>query len=124
MMTKYGNVVVSAAGMSFGSKLEAAVYQILYFRLLAGEIKEIQQQDHLLLCGPPGHECDHKSRIQYIADFKCTRPAGTVFWVEAKGFKTEGWEIKKRLYRHYGPGALEIWGGDWKRPKLTEMIIP
>lgn len=123
-MTKYGNVPVSTAGMSFASKLEAAVYQILYFRMRAGEIKEIQLQDHLLICGPLGHECDHKCRIQYVADFKCTKPDGSTFHVESKGFKTEGWMIKKRLYRHYGPDPLEIFEGDHRRPRLTETIVP
>lgn len=113
-----------SCGISFSSKLEAAVYTMLVSRKNAGEIKYIQVQDHVLICGPEGHDCDSKCKIEYIADFKCTRPDETHFFVEAKGFANEIWPMKRRLYMHYGPAPLEIWKGTHKRPYLDEVITP
>lgn len=118
------NKGVSSDGYSFSSKLEAATYQLLKQRLLAGEIKTIQVQDHILICGPPGHRCPTHGKIESIVDFKCTRQDGSVFWVEAKGFESQRWPMKKRLWRHFGPGVLELWGGSHARPKLLETITP
>ena len=112
---KIGNEKVSLDGHSFGSKLEAAVYQLLKFRMKAGEIQSIQVQDHIYLTD---------ARIGYIPDFKCTAPDGSVFWVEAKGYANDRWPIKKKLWKFYGPGPLEIWMGNHKNPTLTETIIP
>lgn len=112
---KIGNEKVSLDGYSFGSKLEAAVYQILKLRMKAGEIKSIQVQDHVYLTD---------ARIGYVVDFKCTTPTDTVFWVEAKGYANDRWPMKKKLWKYYGPGTLEIWMGSHTKPSLTETIIP
>jgi hypothetical protein len=34
-------------------------------------------------------------------------------WAEAKGFETDPWKMKK-LWKHYGPGKLEIYKGNAK----------
>lgn len=112
---KFKNQEVSLDGYSFGSKLEASVYQVLKMRQKAGEILSIQ---------PQGHECMTSGKIEYIADFKCTLPNGEFLWIEAKGFANEKWPLKKRLWRHWGPGVLEIWAGTHVRPVLIETIIP
>lgn len=112
---KMGNERVSLDGYSFGSKLEAAVYQLLKIRIKAGEIKLIQVQDHVYLSD---------ARIGYVADFKCTLVDDRFLWVEAKGYANDRWPMKKKLYKFYGPGPLEIWTGTWQRPVLTETIIP
>lgn len=112
---KIGNEKISLDGHSFGSKLEAAVYQLLKFRMKVGEIASIQVQDHVYLTD---------ARIGYIPDFKCTAPDGSHFWVEAKGYANDRWPTKKKLWKFYGPGPLEIWMGNYKNPTLTETIIP
>lgn len=112
---KIGNEKVSLDGHSFGSKLEAAVYQILKLRIAAKEIQTIQVQDHIYLSD---------ARIGYVADFKCTLSDGSFLWVEAKGYANDRWPMKKKLYKFYGPGPLEIWTGTYHRPVLTEIIIP
>lgn len=119
---KFNNQKQDLDGHSFSSKLEAAVYLILKSRMVAGEIAEIQVQDHVLVCGPHMHTCNSKCKIEYIADFKCTRPSGALFWVEAKGFANEKWPLKRRLWMHYGPGDLEIYMGSYQRPFLKETI--
>jgi Protein of unknown function (DUF1064) len=115
-----GNEHVDLDGYSFGSKLEAAVYQMLKLRMKAGEIASIQVQDHITICGPAGHECPRK--VEYISDFKCGQFDGTSFWVEAKGFENDRWPMKKTLWKHYGPGRLEIWKGTYRNPVLVETV--
>lgn len=115
-MTKFGNTLVSTSGRSFGSKLETAVFQVIKFRERANEIRFLQQQDRIALTA---------AEIAYIPDFKCEDlKTGEIFWIEAKGFETPEWRIKRRLWQHYGPGKLEIWMGDWRKPFLKETIIP
>lgn len=111
--TKYGASKVSLDGYSFHSKLEAATYQLLKLRVAAGEIASIQCQDQVYLT---------EARVRYIADFKCTLPDGSFLWVESKGFAAARWPDLKKLWRFYGPGTLEIWGGNYDRPTLLEII--
>lgn len=113
---KYSAERVSHAGYSFASKLEVSIFNILNLRLKAGEINSIKTQVHI-------HLTD--ARILYIADFAALDIAsGKEFYIEAKGMETDSWRIKLRLWRFYGPGRLEIWRGDWKNPKLSEVVIP
>lgn len=113
--TRLGNTRIQHAGRSFHSKLEAAVYDLLQLRQKAGEIQEIHCQDHIYLSD---------ARIGCIPDFKCQRPDGSTFWVEAKGFPNDRWPIIKKLWKHYGPGTLEIWRGTYAKPKIDEIIVP
>lgn len=120
-MTKFRNVPVGG----FSSKLEQAVYFELQARELAGEIKDIQTQSRVRVCCPTDCQCSSKMKIEYIADFKFTFVAnGEDAYAEAKGFETGLWRAKRRLWMHYGPGALEIWAGCHKKPMLKEVIYP
>ena len=110
-MTKFGN---TRSG-NFSSKLEAAVYDQLWPLEKAGEIK-IECQDHVYLT---------EARIHYIAHFKITYTGtGVVEWAEAKGFSNDRWPTIKKLWKFYGPGRLIIWQGTYRKPVLTEVIIP
>lgn len=119
---QFNNKTTELGGHSFSSKLEASVYQLLSLRVRAGEIASIQVQDHVTVCGPPGHPC--KKPFKYIVDFKCTKPDGAEFWVEAKGYPDDLWPKKKIMWAHYGQGPLEIWLGPYQRPTLDEIITP
>lgn len=113
---KFNRTKTDLDGYSFASKLEASVYTILKSRQNTGEIKIEQVQDHIYLTD---------ARILYIADFKCKLlSTKEEFWVEAKGFETPEWRIKLRLWKHYGPGNLEIYKGTHLRPFLDEVITP
>lgn len=113
---KFGNQRVETDGYSFASKLEASVYQILKLREKAGELKILQAQDHVYLTD---------ARIGYIPDFKCEDLiTGLDFWVEAKGYASDVWPLKKKLWKFYGPGKLEVWKGTHQRPFLDETITP
>jgi hypothetical protein len=115
--TRYGNKLASCHyGHSHVSKLEAAVCQLIHFREKAGELKLLQVQDHIALSA---------AKIGYIPDFKCEDAlTKSPFWLEAKGFANDRWPILKKLWKAYGPGKLEVWGGTYLRPTLMETIIP
>lgn len=114
---KFGNEhSLCSLGHSHGSKLEGAVCQLIQLRERAGELKLLQVQDHVYLT---------LARIGYVPDFKChDLRDGKDFWVEAKGYANDRWPIKKKLWKHYGPGKLEIWIGSHLRPVLDEVITP
>lgn len=108
---KYNAQKVSYDNFTFGSKLEASVYHLLKAN---PEIEVLQCQDHILLT---------KAEIKYIPDFKCRDiKTDTIFWAEAKGMPTPSFNIKKKLWKFYGPGALWIYSGSHQRPYLDEVI--
>lgn len=113
---KYGAIKVSRAGISFASKLEAALYEHLKLLEMAGEIKIEKIQDHVYLS---------RARIGYIPDFRIyDRETKSQVWCEAKGFETERWPVVKKLWKAYGPGPLRIYKGSYKSLALVEEIIP
>lgn len=124
MSAVFKNVNAALDGYSFDSRLEASVYAILKRRQATGEIKEIQPQCHIRICGPVGHECPTHGKIESVVDFRCVKADGSELFIEAKGFANQTWPIKKRLWRHYGRAPLELWGGTAQRPVLMETIYP
>lgn len=113
---KYGNKKTEHAGYSFGSKLEAAGFDLLKLKELAGEIKILNVQDRVSLTN---------ANIIYIADFKCLDIAtNKEYWVEIKGFETDVWRIKRRLWMHYGPGRLIVYKGNKHGLFIDEEILP
>lgn len=74
-------------GIKFASKKESKYYQNLKIRQKAGDILFFLRQVPLHL---PGN-------IIYRCDFLEFHKNGIVEFVECKGFKTEGYKIKKRL---------------------------
>jgi hypothetical protein len=109
--SKYG--AIRTNGM--GSKLEAAVYQILKLREKSGAISTIQQQ----------RSVDLGSGIFWKVDFSFfDKFTNQIVWCEAKGFKGERYRICLKLWRDHGPGPLEIYEGNYKYPILKEIVIP
>lgn len=116
--SKFRNVEsLCALGHSHASKLEGAVCAMLQLRQRAGEIEIIQIQDYVKLT---------LAEIVYIPDFKCMDLKNkSFFWAEAKGsFVSERWPTIKKLWKFYGPGKLEIWGGSYSRLNVIEEIVP
>lgn len=112
---KYGAKKVSHAGISFASKLEAAVYDVLFLMLKNKEIENLTTQKRVYLFKNPD--------IYYIPDFYY-EIAGAPCFAEAKGFETPEWKIKKKLWKHVGPAPLQIYQGSYTAPRLVETIIP
>lgn len=100
----------------FHSKLEWAVHQHLILRQKLGEISQILKQQTVLMT---------EAKIKAIIDFSYKdETSGDTVYVEAKGMNTASWSIKKKLWKFYGPGKLEIFKGTYQRPKLKEIVEP
>lgn len=113
---KFNAKKASCDGHSFASGLERDVYAMLKLMKLAGELSEVQPQDHVYMT---------KARILLIPDFKVTLPNGDAEWHEAKGIEMPEWRIKRRLWKAgYGPGKLSVWKRRGKGIFLSEVIIP
>jgi len=66
-----------------------------------------------------------KARILYIPDFKVfDHGLGDFSWEEFKGFETDTWRIKRRLWLNYGPGILNVWKANRAGVYLHETIKP
>lgn len=117
-LSKYGNKIASSSnGQSFSSQAERDLYELLMLMERAGEIQDIQVQDHVYLT---------EARILYIADFKYRNLiSGEEEWAEMKGFETDVWRIKRRLWiAGYGPGCLKVYKKSGVRVYLAETINP
>lgn len=116
----YGSKKIEYNGIWFASKLEKAVYEILWLRQEAGEIKDLRCQHTITLQEGPQRE-----RIQIRIDFSYweIKEDREEYW-EAKGFPSDVWNLKLKLWRKNPPGYLEVWGGSWQRPKLIEIVEP
>lgn len=113
---KYSAKKTIVGGISFASKLEAAVDKILQLQEMAGEIKIEQRQPTIYLTN---------ARIIYKPDTMITNlSTGLVQYVEAKGFETPEWRIKRRLWMYYGPADLIVYMGSHARPFIKEVIVP
>lgn len=115
---KYGRKRIEAIpGHWFDSKLEAAVFSLLSLRQRGGEIADLAHHGFTVYLTD--------AEIGFRPDFRFTVCAtGETAYAEAKGFETRDYDIKKRLWKFYGPGRLEIWKGTAKNPRLVETIIP
>lgn len=112
------------------SKLEEAVYQRLLLREKAGEITDISRQSSVVLgTETVENAITGKKRVRTIRwkvdfSFLIVKPEEQV-WAEAKGIETKTYRKQLRLWREgAGPGKLEIWKGDWHRPKIVEIVDP
>lgn len=87
----------------FQSKAEKSLYQLLWLRQRAGEIRNLKCQVQVYLT---------EAKILYKPDFYFEQNDHGEWkerWSEMKGFETAVWKIKRRLWMFYGPGPLDIW---------------
>ena len=107
-MSKYHSQMIKYDGLVFDSKHEAERWKWLRFMEHSGEIKQLQRQVEFVL-----QEAFHKNgkryrKISYFADFvyRDVR-TGSIIVEDAKGYKTEVYKIKKKLFEYRYPD-LEI----------------
>lgn len=114
-MQKYKNVVAYVDGIRFPSQREANRYRELSLLQRAGKIHNLRlqvsyelipaQYEVITTYTPKKHlpklkrVCVEKS-VVYIADFVYTTADGAEVVEDAKGCRTEGFIIKKKLMRH------------------------
>jgi hypothetical protein len=120
---KFGAQRTIIDGIAFSSKLEGAVYSLLKLREKAKELTDIQLQASVRLkekCNACG-----AGAVVYKVDFSFTDlKTGATVYCEAKGVRDSSYVKRERIWRKTGPGILEVWGGNWKSPRLTETIFP
>ena len=99
---KYRAQVTWTDGIRFDSKAEAEFYQ-----MVKGKIQELQPKVYLT-----------RARILYKPDFLMNDRT----YIDVKGVETPVFRLKKRLWKLYGPGPLEIWARSGKNFKMKERI--
>lgn len=87
---KYHAKLIGIDGYTFQSKAEAARYQELKFRLLAGEIGKLEVHPKIDIMVAGRHICD------YIADFAYTVD-GDYIVEDVKGVRTPVYKLKRKL---------------------------
>lgn len=86
--SKYGANKVEIDGIKFDSQKEADYYSELKLRLAAGEIKGFCRQAEFVLA----------KNTRYKADFIVFNNDGTSEIIDVKGFKTDVYKLKKKLF--------------------------
>ena len=107
-LNKYNNTKIVVDGIKFDSKLEAKRYCELKLLQRAKEIKELRRQVTFEL--QPSYIKNNKiiKPINYIADFVYyDLKKGKTIIEDTKGFKTEIYKIKKKIFEYKYPD-LEI----------------
>lgn len=107
-MNKYKNKKVMIDNILFDSKKEANYYTYLKTLERAGKIKNLELQKKITLQGSFKLNGKTIRAITYIADFVYEDDKG-VHVVDTKGYRTEVYKIKKKLFaKKYGIEIEEI----------------
>lgn len=106
--SKYGNKKVELDGHVFDSKAEAKYYQQLKWLQAHGDILFFRLQPRYIL--QEAFEKDGKKhrRIDYVADFEVHHKDGTIEVVDVKGFATDVFKIKEKLFHARYPHKLSV----------------
>ena len=107
---KYNNTKVEYKGIKFDSIKEMKHYQLLEYLQRIGEIKELKLQVPYELI--PKYKINNKTvrKTTYIADFTyITTKDDKLHIVDTKGFKTDVYRLKKKLFEYkYGVEVEEV----------------
>lgn len=108
--SKYGNQKCKIDGFTFDSQKEGRRYAELKILLRAGKIKDLELQKQFEL-QPAFRDCEGKwiRPIYYRADFvyydnELEKPVVE----DVKGFKTEGYKLKKKMMAYRGYVIHEV----------------
>ena len=105
-----------SSGYLFDSRFESNLHMWLCDKQEKGEIRELKVKPNVLLT---------RAKIRMIPDFSAVdAKTNETVYHEAKGFETDIWRIKRRLWEHYGPGKLIVYKGSGTRFGVYEEIIP
>jgi hypothetical protein len=96
---KYNSKKTIINGITFHSKKEGNRYAELLLLERSGEIKDLELQPKFVLQEPFTDSQHRKHRaITYKADFRYRTKDNMIFVEDVKGFKTEIYKIKKKLF--------------------------
>ena len=94
---KFGAKQTEIDGIKFASKLESSVYEGLVLRRKAGDLIFFLRQVPFHLPGG----------IRYVVDFVTFDKDGSVHFIDAKGFRTREYIMKKKLVEAEYPVEIE-----------------
>ena len=102
--SKYGAQKITVDGERFDSKREAARYLELRLQEKQGAIQNLRRQvAFVLLNDYTRSDGKHIRGIKYIADFTYLGPGGDLVVEDCKGFRTDIYKLKKKLFEaRYG----------------------
>ena len=89
---KYGSIRQTYNGYPYDSKLEARAAMELDLRIKAKDIKSYERQKTIRLMAYGKPICN------YRIDFVLTHNDGTLEYLEIKGFSTDLWKLKWKLF--------------------------
>jgi hypothetical protein len=96
---KYNACLQTVDGITFHSKKEAAYYSQLKIERRAGLIKSFERQVSFDLYAFTLADLTFKRRVcAHIVDFVVTRKDGSQEVREVKGFATDVWDLKRKLF--------------------------
>ena len=95
---KYGNKKTIIDGYKFDSKLEATRFLYLKKLLIAGTITDLTLQKSFTLQDGFIYNKKKERPIAYVSDFYYKDKNGNEIVEDAKGFKTDVYKIKRKLF--------------------------
>lgn len=97
-------------GITFDSKKEADYYCELKMRRMLGEVKDFDLQVPFELQEKFRYNGKAIRAIVYVADFVVTYKDGTKEVIDVKGYRTEGYLLKKKmlLYKYPDINFVEV----------------
>jgi hypothetical protein len=113
--SKYRNIKSSFNDLKFDSIGEMEHYKVLLLMEAANEIVLLGCQEKIYLSD---------SKILYKPDFTVYDiKKNETYWIDYKGVSTAAFQLKKRLWKSYGPGRLQLVRGPGLKFKILEEII-
>lgn len=94
---KFHAKLTETDGIKFASRNEAAYYQQLKIRRMAGDVVFFLRQTPFHLPGG----------VKYVVDFIVFLADGTVEFVDVKGLRTESYKAKKRIVEAIYPITIK-----------------
>jgi hypothetical protein len=95
--SKYRAIPTVLDGHRFDSRLEARYYATLQLEQRIGAVLEIRRQPNYLL------EVNGVWVGRYVADYEVVRADGEIQVVDCKGFRTQTYKLKRRLFEALYP---------------------
>lgn len=114
--SKYGNQKVVYNGIKFDSIGECDCYKFYELHQRAGVIRNLSTQPKVYLTD---------AKILYKPDLLFyENQINQWIYVDYKGRRTTAFQLKRRLWKYYGPGPLILCNGYGLNIKIIETIMP
>lgn len=115
--SKYNAKKTEVDGIKFDSKAEADFYGYLKYLKKSKMISSVERQKRIVIL--PSYEIEGRKvrAVHYIADFVITYIDGEVEYVDVKGYETDIFKLKKKMFESmYGTPLRKARKvkGEWK----------